>query len=96
MYNVCVAITSVVSGWVQDIAEDRQSAIPQDDIFATEGELISLNVYFTKNGPRSPFGLSYTIETGGSATGMIILNHFIHVVFVSSIKIMPSLILHIV
>ena len=69
LYNVCVAIISVVSGWVQDIAEDRQSAVPQDDIFATEGEVISLNVYFTKNGPRSPFGLSYTIETGGSATG---------------------------
>ena len=68
-------ISLIVYGWVQDIAEDRHSAIPQDDIYTEEGENVSLNIYSTKNGPRNFLTLSFTVETSGSATGMIMHVH---------------------
>lgn len=59
---------------MQDISEDGMSATPQDDIPATpEGETVTLNIYFTKNGPISSSGFLFTIQTGGTATGVLIL-----------------------
>ena len=58
---------------MQDIAEDRMSANPQEDIPATpEGEIITLNLYFTKNGPSNNRGLLLNIETSGTATGVCV------------------------
>ena len=58
---------------MQDIAEDRMSANPQEDIPATpEGEIITLNLYFTKNGPSNVRGLLLDIETSGTATGVCV------------------------
>ena len=72
MNNHKLTITlHIVYGWVKDIAEDRMSASPQEDIPATpEGEIITLYLYFTKNGPSNNRGLLLNIETSGTATGV--------------------------
>ena len=66
---LCVFHSVTAYGWAQNIAPDEQSADPQDDIEAVEGDVISLSVYFTKNGPYFAFAVPFTIETSGTATG---------------------------
>ena len=55
-------------GWVQDIAPDNDSASPQSDITAEEGETIILHIFHTKNGGSPPGGFGFNIEAGGNAT----------------------------
>ena len=63
-------------GWVKNLTSDLESAILQDDIDnVVEGQVISLTTYFTKNGPRFPQSIPFTIETSGSATGMLIIQY---------------------
>jgi hypothetical protein len=65
-------------GWVKNLTSDLESAILQDDIDnVVEGQVISLTTYFTKNGPRFPQSIPFTIETSGSATEGVdyILSH---------------------
>ena len=57
-------------GWVQDISQDRQSAVPQVHIDAVEGDIIPLNIFFFQNGPSSTDYILFTITTGGTAIGM--------------------------
>ena len=54
-------------GWVQEISEDRHSALPLYEVNATEGESIDLNIFFLHNGPSSRDYYTFTIATGGSA-----------------------------
>ena len=55
-------------GWVEDIAPDNDSASPQSDITAEEGETIILNIFHTKNGQSSPAGFGFIIQYGGNST----------------------------
>ena len=58
---------------MQEISDDRMFAGHHEDIPATpEGEIITLYLYFTKNGPISPSGILFTIQTSGTATGVYI------------------------
>ena len=47
--------------------DDRQSALPQADIAATEGDNIALRIYLVQNGPSN---IDYLITTGGTAIGI--------------------------
>ena len=55
---------------MQDISEGRQSALPQADIAATEGESIALRIYFVQNGPSNIDYFLFSITTGGTANGI--------------------------
>jgi hypothetical protein len=61
-------------GWVQDISEDRQSALPQADISATEGDSIALRIYFVQNGPSNIDYFLFSITTGGTAIEFVDYN----------------------
>ena len=64
----CDILRSLVYGWVEDIAPDNNTASPQSDITAEEGDIITLHIFHTKNGGSPPGGFRFTIETGGNAT----------------------------
>lgn len=61
-------ILFIVYGWVDEITPDGESASPQSVITVEEGDTITLNIYYTKNGLTPPGGFEFTIETGGNAT----------------------------
>lgn len=56
-------------GWVQDIAIDNESALPQQNITASEGEAISLNVFFLRNGLSNQDIIHFEIDSTGTAMG---------------------------
>ena len=61
-----------VYGWVQNIAADLTSAEPQEDIpLALEGQEIALNIYFVANYPVYEGAFLFTIESSGTAVGML-------------------------
>ena len=63
---------AAVYGWVQSIAADLTSAEPQEDIpLALEGQEIALNIYFVANDPAYQDGFLFTIESSGTAVGML-------------------------
>ena len=71
IFHSILLSTCAVYGWVQEISDDRMFAGHHEDIPATpEGEIITLYLYFTKNGPISPSGILFTIQTSGTATGV--------------------------
>ena len=73
MRNLCT-FPIAAYGWVKNLTSDLEYAILQDDIDnVVEGQVISLTIYFTKNGPRFPQSIPFTIETSGSVTGMLII-----------------------
>ena len=57
---------------MQDISDDRQSASPQTDIAATEGDIIGLGIYFVQNGPSNIDYFLFSITTGGTAIGILL------------------------
>ena len=64
-----IILCCLVYGWVEDIAPDNDSALPQSDITAEEGENITLNIFYTKNGGSPPEEfIMFNIEAGGNAT----------------------------
>ena len=58
-------------GWVTNVTSDLTSAEMQPDItMATEGDNITLTVFYTKNIPVSSLRVTFFLDIGGTATGM--------------------------
>ena len=66
----CNNIFTAEYGWVQDISEDRQYALPQADIAVTEGDFVALSIYFLQNGPSNTDSYLFSITTRGTAIGI--------------------------
>ena len=73
-------------GWVKNVTDDFTSAEPQpQNITASEGEEITLTLFFAKNDPLNGNLYIFEIHTSGSAVGMrhdnpesdIYLKHFL-------------------
>ena len=58
-------------GWVTNVSSDLTSAEMQPDItMATEGDTITLTVFYTKNSPVSTLRVTFFLDIGGTASGM--------------------------
>ena len=54
-----------------NVSADQTAAEPQiEEITATEGDKITLTLFFTKNNPKTASGFLFNIQTSGSATGV--------------------------
>ena len=61
-------------GWVTNVTSDLTSAEMQPDItMATEGDTITLTVFYTKNSPASSLRVNFFLDIGGTATGMYVV-----------------------
>ena len=67
VYHPHSPITYLEYGWVRNISEDRQSALPVAAVNAIEGDTIDLSIFFLQNGPSNKDSYSFTIIAGGSA-----------------------------
>ena len=61
-------------GWVTNVTSDLTSAEMQPDItMATEGDNITLTVFYTKNSPVSNLRTTFFLDIGGTAIGMYVV-----------------------
>ena len=57
-----------------NVSVDLTSAEPQlEEITATEGDEITLTLFYTKYNPRSTNGFFFDIQINGSAKGVLII-----------------------
>ena len=74
-YNNYYTSPLTVYGWVHNVSMDFTSAEPQPrEITAMEGDEITLTLFFTKNNPVNFNAFLFDIQTGGSATGIRLIN----------------------
>ena len=60
-------------GWVTNVSSDLTSAEMQPDItMATEGDTITLTLFYTKNSPVSGLRVTFFLDIGGTATGIYV------------------------
>ena len=61
-------------GWVTNVTSDLTSAEMQPDItMATEGDTITLTLFYSKNLPLSSIRITFFLDIGGTATGMYVV-----------------------
>ena len=69
----CYHFPCTAYGWVTNVTSDLTSAEMQPDItMATEGDTITLTVFYTKNSPLGTLRVTFFLDIGGTATGMYV------------------------
>ena len=71
MVSFCCHHLCTAYGWVRNVTSDLTSAEMQPDItMATEGDNITLTVFYSKNIPVSSLQTIFFLDIGGTAIGM--------------------------